>query len=841
MNPSKGRSPQQLEPPLLKASSQDSTAARLREASCAHCQLAVPAALIQADANDQYCCSGCRTVAEAIQASGLSWYYKLLDQAQESQAAFAAQPARTTGRDYAEMDDASFAEAHVRTTSRGDLETVFYVEGVHCAACVWLVEKLPQVVPGVREARLDFGRRLVTVRWQEGVVNLAEIARALDRLGYPPHPVRQGSEQLLQRETERRQLIHIGVAGAIAGNVMLLAFALYGGWFHGIEAGFRAMFRWVSLGLAVLAVVWPGRVFFRGAWAALRTRTVHMDVPIALGLGAGLLGGAWNTFTGVGEVYFDSVTALVFLLLAGRTLQERQQRKAFDALTMLSALTPRVARRIQGEQLQEVPQSALRVGDQVEVRAGESVPADGRILQGSAEFDLALLTGESMPERRSVGDLVHAGSVDRSDRVVIEIVRTGVDTRVGQLMRLVEEHARRRAPLVRTADRLSGWFVAAVLLLAGVCALWWGVHAPELALEHTVALLIVACPCALALATPLAVAAAIGQAAQRGILIKGGEVLEQLAHPGLLLLDKTGTLTCGSMRLNSWHGSAEVRAAAAALEARSSHVLARAFVAAQFEGPMLAAEQVEETVGGGLVGRVGGSPVVVGSPAFLRGHGIACTPDLPTPMGASLETVLAAGQSPVAVAIDGEWRGLAGFGDPLRADSRAVLEQLRADGWQLGILSGDHPRVVEAIAKQLGLDLEHCHGGMSPEDKLAFVEQAKLRQSVVMVGDGVNDAAALAAAQVGVAVHGGAEASLAAADVYLTRPELAGLRQLFQGSRSTLRVIRRNLILSLAYNSVGVSMAIAGLLHPVAAAILMPVSSLTVVSSSYRSSTFRNE
>lgn len=805
----------------------------LAAANCAHCQLPVPAARIREQDQEQFCCSGCRTVAEAIQSSGLSWYYQLVEQSDQ------AQPARTTGRDYAEMDDASFAEAHVRTTSRGDLETVFYVEGVHCAACVWLVEKLPQVVPGVREARLDFGRRLVTVRWQEGVVGLAQIARALDRLGYPPHPVRQGSEQLLRRDAERRQLIHIGVAGAIAGNVMLMAFALYGGWFHGMEEGFRAMFRWASLGLAILAVIWPGRVFFRGAWAALRTRTVHMDVPIALGLGAGLLGGAWNTITGAGEVYFDSVTALVFLLLVGRTLQERQQRKAFDALAMLSALTPRTARRYEGDQLREVPQAALRVGDRVEVRAGESVPADGRILEGSAEFDLALLTGESMPERRSVGELVHAGTVDRSDRVVVEIVRTGADTRVGQLMRLVEDHARRRAPLVRTADRLSGWFVACVLVLAGVCAVWWGMRAPELALEHTVALLIVACPCALALATPLAVAAAIGQAAQRGILIKGGEVLEQLAKPGLLLLDKTGTLTRGEMSLRSWHGSAETRAAAAALERRSSHVLARAFVAACPEGPQLAAEEVSETVGGGLLGRVAGRQVLVGSPAYLRSHGIACAPELGGEMGAALDAALAEGQTPVAVAIEGNWCGLAGFGDPLRGDTREVLDQLRAAGWKLGILSGDHPRVVESVGRELALDLEHCRGGMHPEDKLAFVESAKSSQSVVMVGDGVNDAAALAAAQVGVAVHGGAEASLAAADVYLTKPGLAGLRALTQGSRGTLRVIRRNLLLSLAYNCVGVSLAIAGLLHPVAAAILMPLSSLTVVSSSYRSQPFR--
>lgn len=798
---------------------------------CSHCSLPVPPALVRADEKEQYCCPGCRTVAEAIQASGLSWYYKLLDNTE------AAQPARTTGRDYQECDDPSFAEAHVGTTARGDLETVFYVEGVHCAACVWLVEKLPQVVPGVREARLDFGRRLVTVRWQEGVVRLSQIARALDTLGYPPHPVRLGSEQLLRREEERRQLIHIGVAGAIAGNVMLIAFALYGGWFHGMEEGFRAMFRWTSLGLAVLSILWPGRVFFRGAWAAIRTRTAHMDLPIAIGLAAGLLGGAWNTISGVGEVYFDSVTTLVFLLLVGRTLQERQQRKAFDAVAMLSALTPRTARRLEGGELREVPQAALRVGDQVEVRAGESVPADGRIVEGCADFDLALLTGESVPERRGVGELVHAGTIDRSDRVVVEIVQTGADTRVGQLMRLVEDHARRRAPLVRLADRLSGWFVAAVLLLAGVNALLWASWAPELALEHTVALLIVACPCALALATPLAVAAAIGQAATRGILIKGGEVLEQLAEPGLLLLDKTGTLTEGRMELQSWQGSEQARAAAVALERRSSHVLARAFVAAAAEGPQLAAGEVHETVGGGLAGRVGDQQVLVGSPSFLERHGVELDRE-GSEAARGLDEVLCAGRSPVGVALDGSWAGWAGFGDPIRSDAREVLDSLRARGWQVGILSGDHPRVVASIAKPLGLDPEQCRGGMSPEDKLQFVEDAKSKQRVVMVGDGVNDAAALAAARVGIAVQGGAEASLAAADAYLTEPGLSGLATLFTGSRRTLGVIRRNLLLSLGYNTIGVSLAMAGWLHPVAAAILMPLSSLTVVSSSYRARPF---
>ena len=799
---------------------------------CEHCGLPVPAGLVDPEAELQFCCHGCRTVYEAIHGCGLEDYYELRRQLEE-----AGQRAATTGRAYAEFDHEQFRERYVKAAPGGLARAELYLEGIHCAACVWLVEKLPRVLPGVLEARLHLGRAIVTVTWDPAALPLSEVGRALDRLGYPPHPVRGGEELERRRAEDRRSFARLGVAGALAGNVMLMAFALYGGWLHGMEREYRDLLRWTSLALTLVQLAGPGRVFFTGAWAALRTRTSHMDLPIALGLLAGLVGGAWNTFTGAGEVYFESVTVLVFFLLVGRAVQQRQQRAAYDSLELLYALTPGRARLVREDgAVEEVPLDALEPGARVEVRAGDSVPADGRLVEGDSQFDLSLLSGESRPVRLEPGAPLHAGTVNLRARVVVEVEATGEDTRVGRLMKLVERYGRERAPIVQRADRLSGWFVMAVIALAAVNLVMWLRLDPANAVEHTVALLIVACPCALGLATPLAIAAAVGRAARSGILVKGGEVLERLAAPGLVLLDKTGTVTRGEVGVAAWDGDAEAARLVLALEAHSSHLYAEAFRArfAAELGPPPPAEEVEERQGLGLVGRVGGRRVVVGSPRLLEEEGVA----LDAPARAGIERRAREALTPVLVAVDGRHVATAGLGDAVQPDAAEAVAGLRARGWRVGLLSGDHPEVVAAVGEQLGLAPADCRGGVAPEGKVAVVEEAAAAGTVLMVGDGVNDAAALAAATIGVSVHGGAEASLAAADVSMTEEGVQGIVRLVDGARRTVRVIRRNLLVSLAYNALGVGLAMAGLLNPLVAAILMPASSLTVISLSYRSRSF---
>ena len=413
----------------------------------------------------------------------------------------------------------------------------------------------------------------------------------------------------------------------------------------------------------------------------------------------------------------------------------------------------------------------------------------------------------------------------------VRVDAAGEQSRLAKILQQVEESARRRAPVVQLANRLAGWFVAVVLVVAAATVAFWYPRDPTAALDNAIALLIVTCPCALALATPLAVSMAIGRAARNGILIKGGDAIERLATPGRIFLDKTGTLTEARVALASWEGPEWVKPLVLALERESSHPIADGFRRA-FDG----VEQYEATLtthvtGGGIDGMVDGWRVIVGSPAFVRARACAKAP-VPHP---------APHLTPVLVAVDGVIVAAAGFGDPVRPDARSAIDTLRARGWQLSVLSGDHPDVVATVGRSLGLPSDVCVGGAVPEDKLRVIENARRSGTVVMVGDGVNDAAAIAAASVGVGVHGGAEACLATADVYLTRPGLTPLVRLTEGATRTMRVIRRHIAFSIGYNIVGATLAVTGTINPLVAAILMPVSSVTVVLASWFSTTFPTE
>ncbi|MCC7388342.1 MAG: heavy metal translocating P-type ATPase [Phycisphaerales bacterium] len=825
-------------------------------AACSHCSLPVPAGLVEPGAEHQFCCGACRAVWEAIHGCGLERYYELRDR----QGAEGKQ-AQITGRGYEEFDDPAFAALYCQEHANGVRAVELFLEGVHCIACVWLVEKLPELEAGVLEARLDLGRSMVRLTWQSEQITLSRIAKSLDRLGYVPHPAKGTAARDARRMEDRAFLTRLAIAGALAGNAMLLAGALYFGMFSGIEEQYRQLFRWTSMGLATVALVWPGRVFFRGALAALRTRTRHLDLPIAIGLVAGMTTSTVSTVLGTGEIYFDSITVLVFLLLCGRWVQHRQQRAATDAVELLYSLTPARARVWEAGETREVPIDAIGPGTLVEVRAEESFPADGEIVEGATSVDQSILTGESRPVEAGLGARVNAGSVNLVGRVLVRVEAAGVETRVGRLMRLVEDAALRRAPIVTAADRMAGRFVVAVITLALFTVGLWLVlepGRPSAAIGHAMALLIVCCPCALGLATPLTVTAAIGRAARRGIMIKGGEVLERLSTPGTILLDKTGTITEGRQKLVRWTGDESVKPAVAAIESRSSHAVAVALSRellssaagapaaandAPAGGPAPSAHtpsepeglEVQQFQGLGITGTVGGVRYDIGSPAFVLER-------LGATHGAwvreAIDAAAADAQTPVVVARAGVAVAVAALGDAIREDAKGAIEKLRADGWRVRILSGDEPAVVRAVGARLEIDPADAIGGASPEAKLAAVEAALADGPVVMVGDGVNDAAALARATVGVAVSGGAEASLAAADVYMRRHGLMPIVELCRGSRLTLRAIRTGLGASLGYNSIAATIAVLGLINALTAAVLMPLSSLTVLALALRARTF---
>ena len=809
--------------------------------SCTHCGLPVAAGFIEPGAGRQFCCAGCRTAYAILHEHGLDRFYDLPDRRDR--------PVRPSGRLYDEFDHPAFHALYVSRTGEGLSRVELYLEGVHCASCVWLVERVPLVVSGVARAELDIRRSLATIEWDAPATPLSAIARALDSLGYPAHPFRGTARENHRRREDRSALVRIGVAGAIAINVMLASLALYSGWWSGMEAPYARFFRWTALVLTLPALAWPGRVFFVSALAALRTRTLHMDLPIAVALGAGFGRGVMNTVTDSGPVYFDGVAMLVFLLLCGRYLQLRGQRAAADASELLFSITPSAARVVGPDgAVRDVPAEGLVPGDLIDARAGDTLPADGIVESGVSSLNVALLTGESRPVSVRPGDKVHAGTLNVASALQVRVTEAGEASRLARLVRQVEEGARRRAPVVLLADRLSGWFTAAVLALAALVYIVWMRIDPAHAVDNAIALLVVTCPCALALATPLAVTAAVGRAARRGILIKGGDALERLAKPATLILDKTGTITEGAVSLDRFDGPDWVRPLVLALEAESSHPIATAFREGLGLTVLPDVEVSRHVAGSGITGRVGGHDVVVGKHSFVqaaipsvgahrsfvaaRSRGLVVTSD-PGPLTSDLEA-----RTTVLIAVDGHVVARASFGDAVRPDAARSIETLRRDGWQVCMASGDDQVVADAVAAQVGIERSRVVGGASPEAKLAMVERSSARQPVVMVGDGVNDAAAIAAASVGIGVHGGAEASLAAADVYLARPGLAPLVELTEGARRTMTVIRRGIVLSLGYNALGVILAVTGMISPLVAAVMMPASSLTVLMVAWRGRTF---
>jgi Cu2+-exporting ATPase len=798
-----------------------------RALACAHCGLDVPRALVRDEPLQSFCCSACETAYGLLQSHGLGAYYAFAERR--------AVAVARSGRRYDEFDHAAFTALYVRELGQGRRATELYLEGVHCASCVWLVERVPLLVTGTVRVELDVRRALARIEWDAAQTTLSAIAQTLDTLGYPSHPFRGVTRDAMRRREDRAMLARIGVAGAIAGNVMLAALALYSGEFHGMEHDYEQLFRWVSLALAVPALAGPGRVFLAGAWHALRARTLHMDLPIAIALSAGFLRGAINTVTHSGPVYFDGVTMLIFLLLGGRFLQIRGQRAAADAAELLFSLAPNVARVREADGTEhECPSVALLPGMRVVVRAGESFPADGTVSEGRSNVNAATLTGESRPAVVAPGSAVFAGTLNTSAPVVVTVTEPGESSRLARLLREAEENVRRRAPIVVLADRLSGVFVGVVLALAAATFAYWRWSAPAHAWDNAMALLVVTCPCALALATPLAITSAVGRAARAGLYIKGGDSIELLARPGVLVLDKTGTVTEARTTLVMWRGDAAAQRVVLALESGSSHPLADGFRNAWPGVVPAEVSDAEHHAGGGITGTFEGFPVTVGSPAFIAARAAGATPWL-----AALDPTL----TPVLVAIRGQVVAAAGLGDRIRTDAKGTLDALRARGWQTMLLSGDDPAVVAAVAAQLGFAPQEATGAATPEAKLAFIHALKTRsresgRPVVMVGDGVNDAAAIAAADVGIGVHGGAEASLATADAYLTTPGLEPLLRLHDGARRTMQVIRRNIAISLGYNVLGVALAMTGLISPLVAAIMMPLSSLTVVAGSWLGRTF---
>jgi Cu2+-exporting ATPase len=780
----------------------------------------------------QACCRGCQAVAQTIIDSGQGAYYT-------HRTALPATPQQAEA-ELAQLglyDLPEIQESFVRTETEHIREAALILENIVCAACIWLNERHIAGLPGVLSVEINYATRRARVRWDNSRIQLSAILKAVSDIGYIAHPFDPGRSDDIHKRERNTAIKRLAIAGLGMMQVMMYALPAYTA--TDMTNDIRLLMRWASLILTIPVVLYSAWPFFIGAWRDLKRRMLGMDVPVALGVGTAFVASVYSTFSGEGEVYYDSVTMFIFLLLTGRFLEMNARRRAGAAVEELVKLIPAVTTRLPdwpARNEEQVPVARLTVGDHVLVRPGETLPADGVVVEGDSAVSEAMLTGESLPVSKSAHAHVVGGSLNQASPLVVRVDRLGADTRLASIVRLLDRAQSEKPRIGKLADRAAAWFVGLLLVITFFVGLAWSFVDPSRTLWIVVSVLVVTCPCALGLATPAALTTATGRLTRLGLLTTRGHALETLARATDLVFDKTGTLTHGRLSVRrvvplGGRSAEDVSRIAATLEAGSEHPIARALRQDRPEGVSEAADApvsasgIRNTPGRGVEGTIDGQTYRLGSPRYAADGE---TP--PKSDGAESWVALAQGSETVA------WFALA---DTLRADAPAALVALQELGVRLHLLSGDAEPAVKAVAQQLGI--AEWHAGALPEDKLAYVKALQQQGRIVaMVGDGINDAPVLAGAQVSIAMGEGADVAQAAADMVMLGSRLATLAEGVALARKTQQIIRQNLGWALGYNLVAIPAAALGYVTPWLAGIGMSVSSLLVVLNALRLSDFKS-
>jgi Cu2+-exporting ATPase len=800
------------------------TASQGVDSRCYHCGSPVPKGapwqLVVDDRPHSLCCPGCEAVARAIIASGLSSYYRFRTELPERPSNDAS-TRRAQAETWQVFDDPALQGEFVHAD--GDsLTATLAVDGITCAACAWLIEHRLNALDGVTSSAVNLSHHRLSVSWDPSRLKLSALLAELAAIGYPAQPYAPDQAHQRLKHNERMGVRRLIVAAVAMMQVMMFSVPIYLSGPGEISGDFLALFHWLSFALATPVVFFSAAPFFHNALRDLRNRTLGMDVPVSLAIGGAYLASGYAVIVGHGEVYFDSVSMFTFFLLFGRYVEMRARRRSGHSGNALAGVLPASATRLEADGSERVlPANRLVAGDRVLVRPGHGVPADGVIEDGTASLDESMLTGESRPVTRCPGDAVTGGSHNVDSPLVVRVTHVGREARASAILDLTDRAFAKRPRIAELASRWAHVFVLRLLVVSLGVAIAWAYIDPSRALWVTLSVLVVTCPCALALATPTALTASHGRLRRHGFLITRAHALEGLAQASRVIFDKTGTLTTGQMTLVKTRpiagiGPQRARALAAALEAHSEHPIARAFT--PHRDITIHAEAVINRPGQGLEGRLEGRCWRIGKPAFAAGS------DTPAPPDQGQWLLLACDGKPSA------WFALK---DDLRDDAPATVSALKQLGLSVELLSGDQRASVEDLAERLGID--NWSASASPEDKLAHVEALQAQgESVVMVGDGINDVPVLAGAEVSIAMNGATDLARTRADAVLLSPHLSRIVEAIEVSRSTRRIIRQNLGWALCYNLTALPLAACGLVPPWLAAIGMSASSLVVVGNALR-------
>ncbi|RJQ53511.1 MAG: heavy metal translocating P-type ATPase [Nitrospiraceae bacterium] len=805
---------------------------------CDHCLLQFPEReAVYDDVKGRekvFCCHGCKGIYRLINDEGLTEFYRKRD-------SWTPGPAET-----GQVDTAAFTD-NLKPVGK-EIETDLVLDGIRCASCVWLNEKILLRTKGVTYANVNYATHRARIRWDPEETGLDTILSRISSIGYTPKPFASKSYEEDLKNRQRDLLLRFGTASFFSMQLMLYSIALYAGYFQGIETGTKLLFEIISLFLATPVLFYSGWPMIRGSVKSINNLSFNMDVLITAGAGAAYFYSIYQITQG-GEVYFDTAAMIITLILLGRYIEAGAKKKASQTLTHLLSLSPKEARivkrqraRGKGQELMNtdtvmVPIASVKTGELIQVVPGEKIPLDGVVVEGSSEIDESMLTGESRPVVKTQGSEVFCGTQNLFGSFIFEVKRTGADTMLSQIIKTVEDAQAKRAPVQAFADRVVGFFVPAVLLLGVMTFIYWSLRGIPTAgaVMNSVSVMVIACPCALGLATPLAILIGTTRGASKGILIKGGDVIEKSKDIDTVILDKTGTLTEGKPVLSSFSGTGmpdlDALRFAASLERLSGHSIGKAIVDAAKGLELYDVENFSAYPGRGVKGGIDGNNALVGSENFLEAEGVVLNID--TEMLSRVESSRAGGATVVYLSYDNRLAGVFFVSDVIRKEAGNVVRELLLRKVAVAMITGDNINTAASIAKEAGIDWIRAE--MSPVEKAGEIKRMQEEgRHVIMVGDGINDAPALVQADVGIAMGRGADIALESSDMVLMRNDLGLLPEAVSLSKKTFSVIRQNIFWALFYNVIAIPLAVSGILHPVIAAAAMAFSSLSVVGNSLR-------
>ncbi len=791
----------------------------MSKVKCDHCHLEFSDSVMIHDGEHRFCCKGCQGIFHLLKDEGLDSFYAKMGET-------TLVPPTEQFEDSANFDSPAFAEQFITETKEGLKQVSLVIEGIHCAACVWLNEKALHKMEGVIEASINFTTNKARITWDPNVLKLSAIIDMIRAIGYNAFPYDASLQEVRANKERKDYYLRMAVATFATMNIMWVAVAQYAGYFTGITQDIKTILNVAEWFLATPVLFYSGWVFYRGAYYGLKNKTINMDLLVVTGSSLAYLYSIYITVLEKGEAYFDSVSMIITFVLFGKFLEVLSRKNAADTLDVIGKHIPREVSIVEGENIRSVNVNEVKEGDVILIRSGERSAIDGEVVIGEGSFDESNLTGESEPIFKRVGDKIISGTTSIDALIHYRATKDFAHSTLSTLVNLLENAMAQKPSIEQLANRLSQHFSSTILFLA--IATFWGwyfwPHSFDRSLMVGISVIIIACPCALALATPVATLVGLGLGAKRGILFKSASMIETMAHATTVVLDKTGTITQGRPEVTDMksHHPFEI-GVLATLVASSKHPISRGvmeYLDRRYDLiETVFIEEIKEIPARGMVGRYQGV-VVAGGNAQLMNE-----------LGISVESI--SDKSLFYYAVDKVLVATYELRDLPKAGAKEAIEVLKSMGLRVVMLTGDHEASARRVASEVGIS--ELYAELSPEGKAGFVDTLHIQGDVVvMAGDGVNDLLALAASDIAIAMGSGSDIAIEVSDVVLLNDSLSSLAESFAISRKTYGLIKQNLGISLVYNSITIPLAMMGYVIPLIAAISMSFSSLLVVGNSMR-------